>query len=171
MARKHKNVPGQGTPTKLQFIGNVPTEETFRILYERYQRAYKAQKGKLRAGQTMYLLKRNYEEFKDYYLAVANETEPKEKETMASVANRIIGEMVEESRYKYSSKQARYLRKGLQAMDIEADLQDIKEQRHESDIATLLDLIDKKGKQLKAEGQTSYQIRHAIGVEFFGSPE
>ena len=119
----------------------------------------------------MYLLKRNYEEFKDYYLAVANETEPKEKETMASVANRIIGEMVEESRYKYSSKQARYLRKGLQAMDIEADLQDIKEQRHESDIATLLDLIDKKGKQLKAEGQTSYQIRHAIGVEFFGSPE
>lgn len=170
MARKRKNVPGQGTTTKLTFVGNVPTEETFKILYERYKKAYNAQKGKLRAGQSMYLLKRNYEEFKDYYLAVANETEPKEKEPMASVANRIISEMVEESRYKYSNKQARFLRKGLKALDIEADLQDIKEQRHEAEIKALLEIIEARGKELKQDGNNSYQIRHTIGVEFFGSP-
>jgi hypothetical protein len=139
-------------------------------LYERYQRAYKAQKGKLRAGQTMYLLKRNYDEFKDYYLAVANETEPKEKEPMASLANRIINEMVEESRYKYSNKQARYFRTGLKALDIEADLQDIKEQRHEAEIKALLEIVEARGNELKQEGNNSYQIRHTIGVEFFGSP-
>jgi uncharacterized protein YaaR (DUF327 family) len=103
-------------------------------------------------------------------LAVANETEPKEKEPMASLANRIINEMVEESRYKYSNKQARYFRTGLKALDIEADLQDIKEQRHEAEIKALLEIVEARGNELKQEGNNSYQIRHTIGVEFFGSP-
>ena len=59
MAKRRKNVPGQGTAKKLQFIGNTPSEETFDILYQRYSKAYDSVKGKLRAGQQMYLTKRN----------------------------------------------------------------------------------------------------------------
>ena len=74
MAKRRKNVPGQGTAKKLQFIGNTPSNETFDILYQRYSKAYDSAKGKLRAGQQMYLTKRNKREFREFYMAVANET-------------------------------------------------------------------------------------------------
>ena len=169
MAKKKKNVKGQGTPRKLEFVGNTPTNETFDILYERYVRAYDAAKGKLRAGERMYLLRRNKEEFKDFYMSVANETPL--TDTPAATANKIITSMVEESRYLYNNSQARAYRKGLSSIGIVAPLIDVREGKYEHQIQNDLKVaIEARGRELKAEGKSGYEIRHIIGQEFFDSP-
>lgn len=170
MAKHKKNVPGQGTAQKLQFVGNTPTEETFDILYERYVKAYNGVKGKLRAGQQMYLTRKNKQEFKEFYLAVANETP--ESDTPAATANKIINNMVEESRYEYNNVQARHLKTGLaKTLGIQAEIIDIREGKEGQHINTLNQMIEERNKELKREGKNSYQRASIIGVEFFGSPE
>ena len=170
MAKHKKNVPGQGTAQKLQFVGNTPTEETFDILYERYVKAYNGVKGKLRAGQQMYLTRKNKQEFKEFYLAVANETP--ESNTPAATANQIINHMVEESRYEYNNIQARHLKTGLaKTFGINAEIIDIREGKEGQHISALNQLIEERNKELKREGKNSFQRAAIIGVEFFGSPE
>ena len=169
MAKKKKNVKGQGTPRKLEFVGNTPTEETFDILFERYTRAYDAAKGKLRAGERMYLLRRNKEEFKAFYMSVANETPV--SDTPAATANQIITNMVEESRYLYSNSQARAYKRGLASIGVIAPLIDVREGKYEHHIENNLKAaIEERGRELKAEGKSGYEIRRIIGQEFFDSP-
>lgn len=167
--RKHKpNVPGQGTAQKLQFIGNTPTNETFDILYERYSKAYNSVKGKLRAGQQMYLTKRNKVEFREFYMAVANETPL--SDTPAATANQIINRMVEESRYEFSNIQARNYKKGLSRIGIDATIIDIREGREDHNIRQLDEELRQRNEELRAEGRSSYERARIIGQEFFGSP-
>lgn len=160
---------GQGQARNLTFVGNTPTEETFEILFERYKKAYDSQKGKLRRGEKMFLLRRNYNEFKDYYLAVANETPV--SSTAAATANSIITRMVEESRYEYSGKQAKAYTHGLTSIGIAADLMDVRAGRYDREIeGPLAEAIEERGKELKREGKNSYEVRKQIGIEFFDSP-
>ena len=169
MAKRKPNVPGQGTAQKLQFVGNTPTNETFDILYERYTKAYDSVKGKLRAGQQMYLTKRNKQEFREFYMAVANETP--ESSTPAATANQIINRMVEESRYEFSNVQARNYKRGLSAIGVEATIIDIREGREDHNIRYLDEELRQRNRELKAEGVSSGNERAAIiGQEFFGSP-
>lgn len=168
MAKKKKNVPGQGTAKKLQFVGNTPTPETFDILYERYVKAYDRQKGKLRKDQHMYIHKMNKNEFKDYYISIANETPT--TATPAATANEIIDSIVQDQRYEYNAKQARWLKRGLLKMGIKADEIEIREGIKSPEIARLNQAIEEEAKRLKREGKTSYEIKRQIGVEFFGSP-
>ena len=169
MSKKKQNVPGQGTPKRLEFVGNTPSPDTFYILYERYEKAYKAAQGKLRKGERMYLTKRNFAEFKDFYMAEANEVAP--SNTPAATANEIITRMVEDSRYEYNSKQARYYKRGLATLGVNAELIDIREGKEDAAIGRLNAALEARAAELRSEGKTSYQIRHIIGVEFFGSPE
>ena len=169
MAKRKENVPGQGTAQKLQFIGNTPNNETFDILYQRYSKAYDSTKGKLRAGQQMYLTKKNKREFREFYMSVANETPI--SNTPAATANQIINNMVEESRYEFSNKQARRYRKGLGNIGIEASIIDIREGREDYNIRTLDAAVSQRNNELKAEGKNSYERAKIIGQEFFGSPE
>jgi hypothetical protein len=168
MAKRKKNVPGQGTAQKLQFVGNTPTNETFDILYDRYSKAYDSVKGKLRAGQQMYLTKRNKMEFREFYMAVANETPI--SDTPAATANQIINRMVEESRYEFSNIQARNYKKGLMTIGVQASIIDIREGREDHNIRQLEDELKDRNKQLKNEGKSGYERAHIIGQEFFGSP-
>lgn len=166
--RRKPNVPGQGTAQKLQFIGNTPTEATFDVLYERYKKAYDSVKGKLRAGQQMYLTKRNKQEFKEFYMAVANETPL--SDTPAATANQIINRMVEESRYEFSNVQARNYKKGLGAIGIEATIIDIREGKEDYNIRQLDAELQQRNIELRAEGKSGYERAAIIGQEFFGSP-
>lgn len=167
--RKHKpNVPGQGTAQKLQFVGNTPTDETFDVLYTRYTKAYDSVKGKLRAGQQMYLTKKNKREFREFYMAVANETPF--SDTPAATANQIINRMVEESRYEFSNIQARNYKKGLSMIGVEANIIDIREGREDHNIRYLESELRQRNLELKAEGKGSYERAAIIGQEFFGSP-
>lgn len=168
MAKRKKNVPGQGTAQKLQFVGNTPNEETFDILYQRYSKAYDSVKGKLRAGQQMYLTKKNKSEFREFYVAVANETPV--SDTPAATANQIINRMVEESRYEFSNTQARNYKRGLGSIGFEATIIDIREGKEDHHIRELEEELKIRNKELKAEGKDSYQRSHIIGQEFFGSP-
>ena len=169
MAKRKKNVPGQGTAQKLQFVGNTPTNETFDILYDRYSKAYDSVKGKLRAGQQMYLTKRNKMEFREFYMAVANETPI--TDTPAATANQIINRMVEESRYEFSNLQARYYKKGLMTIGVQASIIDIKEGREDHHIRELDEELKARNKELKREGvKSGYERASIIGQEFFGSP-
>lgn len=169
MAKRKPNVPGQGTPKQLEFVGNTPTEKTFDILYTRYVKAYDAAKGKLRAGENMYLLRRNKTEFKAYYMAVANETPV--SDTPAATANQIITNMVEESRYLYNNKQAKAYKKGLANIGIIASMIDLREGKYEKEIhGQLENAIDARGKELREQGKSGYEIRRIIGQEFFDSP-
>lgn len=168
MAKRKKNVPGQGTAQKLQFIGNTPSDATFDILYERYSKAYDSVKGKLRAGQQMYLTKRNKREFREFYMAVANETPF--SNTPAATANQIINRMVEESRYEFSNVQARNYKKGLGSIGIEATIIDIREGREDHHIRELEEDLKARNNELKREGKDGYQRAQIIGQEFFGSP-
>lgn len=176
MARRKKKIntqldpyKGQGQARNLSFVGNTPTEETFEVLFERYKKAYDAQKGKLRRGEKMFLLRRNYAEFKDYYLAVANETPT--GSTPAATANAIITRMVEESRYEYSGKQAKAYMRGLSSIGIAADLMDVRAGGFDREIeGSLREAIEERGKELKREGKNSYEVRRQIGIEFFDSP-
>lgn len=169
MAKKKKNAPGQGTAKKLVFIGNTPSPETFDILYERYVKAYDSQKGKLRKDQRMYIHKMNKEEFKDYYIAMANEAEI--TDTPAATANKIINEIVQDQRYEYNAKQARWYKRGLLTVGIRAEEIEIREGKKTEEITRLNAMIEDRNKQLKREGKNSYEARRAIGIEFFGSPE
>ena len=169
MAKRKENVPGQGTAQKLQFIGNTPSDKTFDILYQRYSKAYDSTKGKLRAGQQMYLTKRNKREFREFYMSVANETPI--SNTPAATANQIINNMVEESRYEFSNKQARSYRRGLGSIGIEASIIDIREGREDHNIRALDAELEQRNRELKAEGKNSYERAKIIGQEFFGSPE
>ena len=168
MAKRKKNVPGQGTAQKLQFIGNTPSDETFDILYQRYSKAYDSAKGKLRAGQQMYLTKRNKREFREFYMAVANETPV--SDTPAATANQIINRMVEESRYEFSNIQARSYKKGLGSIGIEATIIDIREGKEDHNIRALEYELMERNKELKSEGKDGYQRARIISQEFFGSP-
>lgn len=168
MAKRKKNVPGQGTAQKLQFVGNTPTNETFDILYQRYSKAYDSVKGKLRAGQQMYLTKRNKMEFREFYMAVANETPI--TDTPAATANQIINRMVEESRYEFSNIQARNYKKGLGSIGVEAAIIDIREGREDHHIRELEMELAQRNNELKLEGKDGYQRANIIGQEFFGSP-
>ena len=168
MAKRKKNVPGQGTPQKLQFVGNTPNDATFDVLYQRYSKAYDSVKGKLRAGQQMYLTKKNKREFREFYMAVANETPL--SDTPAATANQIINRMVEESRYEFSNIQARNYKKGLGAIGIEATIIDIREGREDYNIRQLEDELKERNKELKTEGKSGYERAKIIGQEFFGSP-
>ena len=168
MAKRKENVPGQGTAQKLQFIGNTPSNETFDILYQRYSKAYDSVKGKLRAGQQMYLTKKNKREFREFYMSVANETPI--SDTPAATANQIINNMVEESRYEFSNRQARRYRKGLDSIGIEASIIDIREGKEDHNIRVLDIELENRNRELKAEGKNSYERAKIIGQEFFGSP-
>ena len=168
MAKRKKNVPGQGTAQKLHFIGNTPSEETFDILYQRYSKAYDSVKGKLRAGQQMYLTKRNKREFREFYMSVANETPI--SDTPAATANQIINNMVEESRYEFSNKQARSYKKGLDSIGIEASIIDIREGKEDHNIRALDAELEYRNRELKAEGKNGYERAKIISQEFFGSP-
>ena len=161
MAKRKENVPGQGTAQKLQFIGNTPSDKTFDILYQRYSKAYDSTKGKLRAGQQMYLTKRNKREFREFYMSVANETPI--SNTPAATANQIINNMVEESRYEFSNKQARSYRRGLGHIGIEASIIDIREGREDHNIRALDAELEQRNRELKAEGKNSYERAKIIG--------
>ena len=160
MAKRKKNVPGQGTAQKLQFIGNTPSDETFDVLYERYSKAYDSVKGKLRAGQQMYLTKRNKREFREFYMAVANETPI--SDTPAATANKIINNMVEESRYEFSNIQARNYKRGLSSIGFEATIIDIREGKEDHHIRALEEELKERNNELKAEGKTGYQRAQII---------
>lgn len=168
MAKRKPNVPGQGTAQKLQFVGNTPNDATFDILYQRYSKAYDAVKGKLRAGQQMYLTKRNKTEFREFYMAVANETPV--SDTPAATANQIINRMVEESRYEFSNTQARNYKRGLGSIGIDATIIDIREGREDHNIRQLNEELQQRNNELKAEGKSGYQRAAIISQEFFGSP-
>lgn len=168
MAKRKPNVPGQGTAQKLQFVGNTPTNETFDILYQRYSKAYDSVKGKLRAGQQMFLTKKNQREFREFYMAVANETFI--SDTPAATANQIINRMVEESRYEFSNVQARNYKRGLGMIGVEASIIDIREGKEDHHIRQLEDELQERNRELKREGKSGYQRAQIIGQEFFGSP-
>lgn len=178
MAKKKKNVPGQGTNLRsLRFDGYMPADtQTFDRLYDSYKSKYNSAKGKLRAGQKMYLGMRTRGEFDEYFQSVVNQMK-KDGDLPANVpeadlANRIITRMVNEDQYEYNKKQASALKKGLAKIDVEADELSIREGKFRNDIDRLEDYLSDYNKQLIKDGiEDGYKRAHIIGVEFFGSPE
>lgn len=148
MARKKKPVKlGPGKP-ELSFVDGLPNEDTFDVLYERYTRGYKSAKGKLRAGETMYLQMRNREQFKQLYIANLNEEKAKgigEGTSEMERANRLVQKMVEDDRYWHSNAQARNYRKGMmllygetpELVDVRSGKMEEKIEQLETDLATL----------------------------------
>ena len=175
--KKRRNVPGQGTPRTLTFDGYMPTEETFEVLYHRYSRQYDAVKGKLKAGESMYITKYNKAEFKEYYKSKINEAEkdgtiPANK-TKADVANALVQDMVEDSRYEYTNKQGRWLRKGLKSLnkDYNFDVDEIRSGYASQEIKELKEELERLNDKYKKEGLDGYAIKRIIGIDFFGSPD
>ena len=109
----------------------------------------------------MYLTKRNKREFREFYMAVANETPF--SNTPAATANQIINRMVEESRYEFSNVQARNYKKGLGSIGIEATIIDIREGREDHHIRELEEDLRERNKELKREGKDGYQRAQVIG--------
>lgn len=175
--KKRKNVPGQGTPRTLTFEGYMPTDETFDILYQRYSKQYDAVKGKLKRGESMYITKYSKVEFKEYYTSKLNEAEKDgtipENQSKADVANGLIQDIVEDSRYEYTNKQARWYRKGLKSLnkDYNFDIDEIRSGYASREIDELKAELERLNEQYKSEGKDSFAIRRIIGIDFFGSPD
>lgn len=145
MAKHRINVPNPNKKDKVSFAGDYPTEQGFKVLFDRYSAKYKATQGKLGAGESMYIAKKGFEGFKQLYLAEYNQAVKDnvvKGKTPAETANWIVNKIVEKERFAHSKEQAKAYQKGFEFFNQTIELHAIRAGRHEAEINVLEDDLE-----------------------------